>query len=189
MERRAAAAPLSTYLFFTSGVAVALPVFLWILYIFLCASYPLLIVPAALLTVAVAGVYFWAPASYELEGRTLTIRSGLGARRFEGVKSYSPLSRSTMPGMGLWHNGGLFGVRGVYWSRALGWYRAYVTNPQHLILVELEGGKKIVISPENAQDWDSEKDASGNDSFVTNLPIDAAFDLNLQIMDRDKPLF
>lgn len=189
MKKLSAVAPLSTYLFFISGVTVALPLFLLVLYVFLCETHPLLIVPAAGATLLVAGVYFWAPVAYEIDGSTLTVRSRLGSRIFRHVVRYYPCPRGRMPGGSPWFNFGIFGIRGLYWSRMLRWYRAYVTNPRYLVIVELESGKKLAISPEDAPCWDSKTDFAADDSFITNLPIDAAFAENLQILNREKPLY
>jgi hypothetical protein len=49
-------------------------------------------------------------------------------------------------------NGGFFSFSGWYWSKRLGAYRAFVTNPQNTVILEFEK-RKIVVSPENPEQF------------------------------------
>jgi hypothetical protein len=51
-------------------------------------------------------------------------------------------------GLRLWGNGGLFAATGIFWNRAYGVYRAYVTSAryQDFVLVETRT-QRILISP------------------------------------------
>lgn len=48
----------------------------------------------------------------------------------------------------LWGSGGLFGYYGLYWTKALGQSRWYVTDRSKALVVT-DGSKNILISPEN----------------------------------------
>jgi hypothetical protein len=49
-------------------------------------------------------------------------------------------------------NGGLFSFSGFFWSKALGSYRAWVTDP-HRTVVLVYAQRKVVISPEVPEDF------------------------------------
>ena len=49
-------------------------------------------------------------------------------------------------------NGGFFSITGLFWSRPLGAYRAFVTNPRQSVV--LHYGKRIlVVSPDQPEDF------------------------------------
>jgi hypothetical protein len=43
-------------------------------------------------------------------------------------------------------NGGLYSITGLYWSRKLGRYRAFITDPKRTVVV-LGAGRVLVVSP------------------------------------------
>ena len=102
----------------------------------------------ALLAIVAACWIFWTPVAYEAEGGRLIVRFRAGR------VSYGPVTRAdavTNPLSGvirLFGNGGLFAGSGLFWSRAHGRFRAYVTRfaPQDLVMVE-GGGRKVLVSP------------------------------------------
>ncbi len=48
-------------------------------------------------------------------------------------------------------SGGFFGHFGWFYSRPLGWFRCYVTDRRDLVLVCLNDGRKLVLSPHPAE--------------------------------------
>jgi hypothetical protein len=48
-------------------------------------------------------------------------------------------------------NGGLFGISGWFWSRRLGRFRAYATDPGRVVLLRYRDGRKIVLTPGDVQ--------------------------------------
>jgi hypothetical protein len=48
-------------------------------------------------------------------------------------------------------NGGLFGISGWFWSRRLGRFRAYATDPGRVVLLRYRDGRKVVVTPGDVQ--------------------------------------
>jgi len=48
-------------------------------------------------------------------------------------------------------NGGLFGISGWFWSRRLGAFRAYATDPARVVLLRYRNGRKVVVTPGDVQ--------------------------------------
>ena len=44
-------------------------------------------------------------------------------------------------------NGGLFGLSGWFWSRRIGRFRAYATDPERAVLLRYRDGRKVVVTP------------------------------------------
>lgn len=110
--------------------------------------------PAAIIGLLALGCYLRSPVAYEItEDKRLVTRLHWGSREFGPVKTAAVISRPASFGIRLWGNGGLFAATGIYWNRTYGRFRAYVTNSRKLVLVELEDGGKIIISPENCEEW------------------------------------
>lgn len=114
-----------------------------------------LFILSSLMAVVSIGCYLRAPIGYEINSSdALIIKYRLGSRVFQKVREYhymaNPLSSFTMR---LWGNGGLFAITGLFWNRLYGRFHAYITNPKKLVMVELQDGKKVVISPINAEEW------------------------------------
>ena len=107
-------------------------------------------VGVALLAAVVLGCYLRAPVAYDLTGDQLTVRFRLGEKVFAPVIRCSLLSSRPPWGLRLWGNGGLFAATGIFWNKAYGVYRAYVTSARYedYVLVETPG-QKVLISPEN----------------------------------------
>jgi hypothetical protein len=112
-------------------------------------AWPML-VGAALLAAVVVGCYLRAPVAYDLTGDQLTVRFRLGEKVFAPVTRCSLLSAHPPWGLRLWGNGGLFAATGIFWNKAYGVYRAYVTSARYedYVLVETPS-QKVLISPEN----------------------------------------
>jgi len=109
---------------------------------------------AVILSALLVGCYLRSPVAYEITpDDKLIVQFRLGSRAFGGVKKVAPVAKPVSFTIRLWGNGGLFALTGIYWNRTYGRFRAYVTNLKKLVLVELMDGKKIVISPENIEEW------------------------------------
>jgi hypothetical protein len=48
-------------------------------------------------------------------------------------------------------NGGLFGISGWFWSRRLGAFRAYATDPARVVLLRYRDGRKVIVTPGDVQ--------------------------------------
>ncbi len=109
----------------------------------------------AALDLLLVGAYcylFWSAVAYELNGGTLTVFFRASRKSFRPVVRCSLIEHPFGFGIRLWGNGGLFGGSGIFWSRRLGVFRAYVTRsgPSELVLVETPA-KKVLISPRTRQ--------------------------------------
>ena len=121
---------------------------------------PIVIIGTVLGAIAL-GCYLRSPVAYEITpGNQLTIRLRLGSHVFGPVRQCVILDGPVSFGLRLWGNGGLFAVTGIFWNGSFGKFRAYVTNLRKLVLVEAQDGGKIIISPDNTQEWSHEAQAT-----------------------------
>ena len=51
----------------------------------------------------------------------------------------------------LFGNGGLFAISGWFWNRRIGRFRAFVTDPERMVLLRYGDGKKVVVTPHDVQ--------------------------------------
>jgi hypothetical protein len=141
-------APMSPAIKFITGFVLAMTVAMLIAAVKVCG---LLLGGAGLATVAFC-CYLCAPIAYELTGDELTVRFRVGQKVFKAVTGCSTLTGRPPMGLRLWGNGGLFAATGIFWNKAYGVYRAYLTSAryQDYVLVETRT-QKILISPENPE--------------------------------------
>ena len=143
-------------------IMVAITTFMVLLIVWLIARG--LLLPAAamfwglliplLLGLIVLGCYLRAPVAYEITpDNRLVVRFRWGSRQFAFVKRFHPVPGRFWFTLRLWGNGGVFGATGIYWNRTFGVFHAYVTDQKKKVVVELQNGKKVVISPANAEEW------------------------------------
>ncbi len=143
-----ASAPTSLAIKVITGLVLAMTAF------FLIAGLKLagLLFGGAVLAAVVLFSYLRAPVAYDLTGDQLTVRFRAGQKEFPEVTRCSTLTAQLPMGLRLWGNGGLFAATGIFWNRAYGVYRAYVTSAryQDYVLVETRT-RKVLISPEDPQ--------------------------------------
>jgi hypothetical protein len=98
--------------------------------------------------------YLYAPMAYEITGDQFTVRFRLGQKIFPAVTGCETLSARPPRGVRLWGNGGLFAATGIFWNKAYGVYRVYITSAryQDYVLVATRT-QKILISPENPEEF------------------------------------
>ncbi len=145
-----ATAPTSLAIKFITGVVLLMTAAL-----FLAAlKVGVMLFAVAFLATVVGFCYLYAPIAYELTGDQLTVRFRLGQKVFPAVTRCSTLSARLPMGLRLWGNGGLFAATGIFWNKAYGVYRAYLTSAryQDYVLVETVT-QKVLISPENPQEF------------------------------------
>jgi hypothetical protein len=113
--------------------------------------YTVMIPPVALLMIIlVVACYLTAPVAFALDQGSLTVVTNSGRRSFGQVIRCSRPDGKPGLTLRLWGNGGVFAGTGIYWNRAWGVFRAYVTAGSYAdcVLVETED-KKVLISPED----------------------------------------
>lgn len=145
-----ATAPMSLTIKFITGLVLVMTVVLLIAGLKVCN----LLWGGAILAAVVCFCYLLAPIAYELTGDQLTVRFRMGQKVFPAVTGCSTLTARPPMGLRLWGNGGLFAGTGIFWNKAYGVFRAYVTSAryQDYVLVETRT-RKILISPENPEEF------------------------------------
>ena len=143
-------APMSPAIKFITGLVLVMIVVMLMAGAKVCGFW---LVAAGLATVAFF-CYLYAPIAYELTGDQLTVQFRMGQRVFNGVTGCETLTARPPMGLRLWGNGGLFAATGIFWNKAYGVYRVYVTSAryQDYVLVETRT-QKILISPENPENF------------------------------------
>lgn len=51
----------------------------------------------------------------------------------------------------LWALNGFYGLHGTFWSRELGRFRIYVTNPENLVEIVTGDGRRVYVSPDDKE--------------------------------------
>jgi len=144
-------APASLAIKVVTGCVLALNVGLYIGAFF----QPGLLLSGVIVSVIVLGCYyFWTPIEYELNGDELIVSFRIGRVRYQPVVKFSRLESPIGFGIRLFGNGGLFAGSGIFWSRKLGMFRAYVTTSKPADMVLVETAKtRILISPADPPAW------------------------------------
>lgn len=96
------------------------------------------------------------PNSFEIRNSQIVIHRPLKNKTidFSAIAKISILAPEMLRGSyRLFGVGGLWGNFGLFSNRSLGEFQAYTTGFEHGVLIELLDGKKIVISPEHADQF------------------------------------
>jgi hypothetical protein len=149
-QRAAPTSPLiqvvtGTYVLITLGVLLAAAVRLS----------PLAGVVGGILALTGLACFLLAPVAYELSDGQLRVVLRVGRLRYGPVvKCMTPQEVASLPnlmwGLRLFGNGGVFAGVGIFWSPALGVYRAWVTSARRADLVVLNTLKtRVLITPQD----------------------------------------
>jgi hypothetical protein len=150
MKMEKPTAPMSPAIKISTGIVLAMN-----LGFFVAAIWTEVFLLGGLLLTAVSFFcYLYAPVAYELRSDRLIVRFRRGEQEFSPVRQCSTLTERLPFGLRLWGNGGLFAVTGIFWNRALGVFRAYVTSCryQDMVLVET-ATRKVIISPQHPDEF------------------------------------
>jgi hypothetical protein len=87
-------------------------------------------------------------SGYELDGRCLRVRRLLWATPVSlvGIRKTYHDPGAMKCSIRVFGNGGLLSITGIYKNKPLGWYRAFVTDPSHAVVLVLPS-RVVVISP------------------------------------------
>lgn len=140
----------------TTGLSIKI-ITLIVLFITACllvASFfkPAFLIPGVILGMVSWLCYLFAPVAYELSGNKLYVYLHLGKKEFGPVVKCSQITKRLPFTLRLFGNGGLFAGTGIFWNRAYGVFRVYVTSAHYSdwVLVQTEK-QKIIISPERPE--------------------------------------
>jgi len=144
-------APWGKTLCWMSVLSVALVLFAWVPVLLLkkpewtqlMVLLPLLLLPGAALFII---------RSYTIEPDTLAIQRLLWTTRLplSGLQSAEVLPDAMRGSLKLFGNGGMLSITGLYRNRALGNYRAFVTDLKRTVVLRFPK-KTIIVSPENPE--------------------------------------
>jgi hypothetical protein len=108
-----------------------------------------------LLMLPVAALF--AIRNYAIEVNELTIQRLLWTTRLPlaGLQSAELLPGAMRGSLRLFGNGGMFSITGLYRNRALGNYRAFVTDPTKTVVLRFPK-RTVVVSPANPEQFVAE---------------------------------
>lgn len=112
---------------------------------------------AALPPVLLAGAALFVVRDYTITPTQLLIRRLFWSTRVSlaGLKSATFQPEAMRGSLRLWGNGGMFSITGWYRNSALGIYRAYVTDLNRTVVLQV-AAKTVVVSPENPEQFVSQ---------------------------------
>jgi hypothetical protein len=106
----------------------------------------------ALVSVAVIALaYAYSPRSFEISDGTFRVKRLVGDIEFPltSLRFVRDANPADFRGcVRLWGSGGLFGYYGLFWSKALGKSRWYVTDRSKAVVVT-DGSQTVLVSPED----------------------------------------
>jgi hypothetical protein len=113
--------------------------------------------PMRAVAVGVPMLLLVVPPIFGVRGYSLT-QDEILVRRFgwttrlplAGLQSVDGKADAMQRSWKLFGNAGFFCYTGVYWSRQLGFYRAYATDPSRAVILRY-AGRKILITPHDPQ--------------------------------------
>ena len=132
----------------TAGV-VFLVLTLTVIYGLLLDNRSLAIGLVLILFCVIAVPLLWAPQRYLVKGNLVTVQRRIGDVSI--LVSREPERwRWTWWGLRLFGSGGLYGYFGHFYMKQIGGVRMYSTNRHNLVLLVDEKGRKILVSPNEA---------------------------------------
>lgn len=109
------------------------------------------LVPAMCLLVVVGAALFTI-RGYRLEGRTVRVRRLFWWTQIslEGLREAKVDPEAMRKALRILGNGGLFSFSGWYWSKSMGRFKAYVTDPRWTVVLSFRD-HRIVMSPDRPE--------------------------------------
>lgn len=93
---------------------------------------------------------------YEINEHDIIIKRPFGKITYQksSVKEIEQLLAKEMKfSIRTFGNGGLFGFYGSFYNKKYGNMKWFVSNFHQLVLLHMDGGKKILVSPDNPEDF------------------------------------
>lgn len=123
------------------------------------------LLPAVFATVLALARAF-RPTGYRLSPASLEVLRPVGGKSFPVRDMASvrfPAQRPPGFILGICRVEGLYGAWGVYWSRAWGLFRVYVTDDANRVEIGFRDGRRLILSPDDPQGFvaDLEKVIAG----------------------------
>ena len=115
-------------------------------------SKPLLLLFPVPFMLAFGAPYFFRPTGYAVTSSEIAVIRAIGRKRIplEAVRDVlSPASSPPGFSIGLARVEGIHGTFGSYWNKTWGRYQVFVTNHLNRVEVRLEGGSRVILSPDD----------------------------------------
>jgi hypothetical protein len=133
------------------GVGIGLPLILGISFA-VGFSQPLILLFPVPFVLAFGAPYFFRPTGYAVTSSEIAVIRAIGRKRIplEAVREMlSPASSPPGFSIGLARVEGFHGTFGSYWNKTWGRYQVFVTNHLNRVEVRLEGGSRVILSPDD----------------------------------------
>jgi hypothetical protein len=113
--------------------------------------------PVAIVVLMLPVAALFAVRSYAIEPNVLAIQRLLWTTRLplSGLQSAEAVPGVMRGSLRLFGNGGMFSITGLYRNRALGNYRAFVTDQAKTVVLRFPK-RTVVVSPENPEQFVAE---------------------------------
>jgi hypothetical protein len=133
------------------GVGIGVPLILGISFA-VGFSQPLILLFPVPFVLAFGAPYFFRPTGYAVTSSEIVVIRALGHKRIPLEAVCEILSPATSPpgfSIGLARVEGIHGTFGSYWNKTWGRYQVFVTNHLNRVEVRLEGGSRVILSPDD----------------------------------------
>ena len=133
------------------GVGIGVPLILGISFA-VGFSQPLILLFPVPFVLAFGAPYFFRPTGYAVTSSEIVVIRALGRKRIPLEAVCEILSPATSPpgfSIGLARVEGIHGTFGSYWNKTWGRYQVFVTNHLNRVEVRLEGGSRVILSPDD----------------------------------------
>src|SRR5580693_3113029 len=100
-------------------------------------------------------MYFLKPLSVIVDNNSITIERKMKPVTipFTEIKTIRQLQKEEMAGaIRTFGNGGVYGYTGLYYNKKMGSMTWYCTQRKNYVLIEKADGKKLIVTPDNAED-------------------------------------
>lgn len=133
------------------GVGIGVPLILGVSFA-VGFSQPLLLLLPISFVLVFGAPYFFRPTGYAVTPSEIAVIRPIGRKRIPLEAVREVLSPATSPpgfSIGLARVEGIHGTFGSYWNKNWGRYQVFVTNHLNRVELRLEGGSRVILSPDD----------------------------------------
>ena len=133
------------------GVGIGVPLILGVSFAVGFSQALILLFPVPFV-LAFGTPYFFRPTGYAVTSSEIAVIRAIGRKRIPLEAVRELLSPATSPpgfSIGLARVEGIYGTVGSYWTKTWGRYQVFVTNDLNRVEVRLEGGSRVILSPDD----------------------------------------
>ena len=133
------------------GVGIGVPLILGVSFA-VGFSQPLILLFPVPFVLVFGAPYFFRPTGYAVTSSEIVVIRATGRKRIPLEAVREVISPATSPpgfSIGLARVEGIHGTFGSYWNKTWGRYLVFVTNHLNRVEVRLEGGSRVILSPDD----------------------------------------